>query len=131
MANKYIIQAFLSPNKKTNIEEIGHDYQVIVPESYKIVYVGVQGLPGIRMGLGASSTQNAVYLNGNGFFELDLQGSGTFLDTICVNKSDFEIRANENNLKGYLIIDCIAVADVDLDEEKDKKLQVKGEEVMA
>lgn len=131
MANKYIIQAFLSPNKKTNIKEIGHDYWVIVPEAYKIVYVGVQGLPGIRMGLGGSSTQNAVYLNGNGFFELDLQDSGTFLDGICINKSDFEIRANENNLKGYLIIDCIAVADVDLDKEKDKKLQVKGEEGMA
>ena len=93
MTNKYIIQAYLSPTKNINIKDIGKDYQVIVPESYRIIYIGVQGLPGIKLGLGTSSTQNAVYLNGNGFFELDLSGTGTFLDGFYINKEDFELRA--------------------------------------
>lgn len=125
MAKKYIVQSYIGPDGYSNIDASDTtDYKVIIPNGYKIIYVGVQGLPGIRIGLGSSTETNAVYLNGNGYFELDLENTGAFLSGIYINKTDFNDRAANTNAKGYLIIDCIMVRD---DENKLEHLGVIGE----
>ena len=131
MAKKYIVQAYIGPDGQTNIDDSGSfDYKVIIPDGYKIIYVGVQGLPGIRLGLGSSTNVNSVYLNGTGYFELDLENTGAFLNGIYVNKEDFLLRSKNNNSKGYLIIDCIAVKDEDLKkDENEVTIMNKGGEV--
>lgn len=132
MARKCIVQAYLDVKHKLNIANENNDqtedYSVILPEGYdKIIYVGIQGIPGIRIGLGTSTETNPIYLNGTGYFELNLENTGAFITGIYINKVDFERRVKNNNSKAYLIIDCIAVNEL-LGDAINKNFVAEGDE---
>lgn len=71
---------------------------------YLITQVGIQGLPGLKFHLG--NMRDNLYLNGLGYFDLDLEGTGAYISSIVIDRETAQARA-ANNPKGYLIIDLV------------------------
>ena len=82
------------------------DVSISPPSGGGIVYLGIQGLPGIRFTLNESPEQseNILMIGATGVFELDLQNTDSYITSINFKK---EILESLNGPKCYLIIDYI------------------------
>ena len=82
------------------------DISITPPSGGKIVYLGIQGLPGVRFTLNQlqEQSENILMIGATGVFELDLQNTDAYISSINFKKENL---LNLNGPKGYLIIDYI------------------------
>lgn len=106
MATKIIKQYYFTSETISSWQ--GKDYMVIESTedapNYYITQVGIQGLPGVKFHF--DSYADTLILNGLGYFDLDLTGTGANISNIYIDVQSATSRAR-NNPKGYLIIDVI------------------------
>lgn len=102
--NKIIKQEYY---KSSDIMDWGDKNKITVAQkdnNRQIIWLGIQGIPGLKFYLNESS--EAMYVNGLGYFDLDLENTGAYITSVEIDVASAKARAN-NNGKGYLIIDYI------------------------
>ncbi len=72
--------------------------------NYYITQISIQGLPGVKFYFDNSA--DTLILNGLGYFDLDLTGTGATINNVYFDIASAQSRAR-NNPKGYLIVDVI------------------------
>lgn len=81
------------------------------PNNRRIVFLGIQGKPGLKFRLNSSATINAELMIGaTGVFELDLSNTDAFIDVITIAYDsilDNYLNKAKNSGKNYIIVDYI------------------------
>lgn len=108
--NRMIYQKIIAHNSSlwegSDIITPDQDVSIAPPTGGKIVYLGIQGVPGVRFTLNQMQDQseNILMIGATGVFELDLQDTDAYISSINFKRSTL---INLNGPKGYLIIDYI------------------------
>lgn len=107
MVYKKIHQEIIRPN--ASIEKIVIPSNNAVNQNEKIVYLGIQSVPGITFTInGGSDIESLIMVGATGVFELDLQDTDVGINNIEFNMS---ILNSLNGPKSQIIVDYITMGE--------------------